>query len=413
MYAYVARQPIIDRNGKIAGYELFYRDARNPNSAKIQDGDLATMIVLSNATDVFGFRELTDGLPAYINFTRNMLLNDLADHASPSHVAIEVMEDVAVDDDLIDKLHDLKKAGFKLVMQKYSGQKKFRKLTSLFDVVRIDFSKLNSIRRREMSFNLAGPGMELLGEHVERLEDYSGARQMGYSLFQGYYFGQPELCRKELPPLCDRSYGRLIVELMKPNPNMRAISGIVENDIMLSYHIQQRAKKNARQRGPAFKAPTDVRSILQAMRPNELWRLILVIMVRQMNATDSDKLLRQALTRARFVELLVIRTSNIEPQMGFLLGLFSKMEELTGENVMRLLDGMRLDADLISALNPVSRDSRNIFCQYLDFVDIFEMASEKLRLPPLPEELADYELENMYNIATSEAEEMLAYADVQ
>ena len=409
MYAIVARQPIIDRNGKIAAYELFYRNAANPNAASIQDGDLATLTVLSNAVNVFGFRELTDGLPAYVNFTRNMLLGGLADLVSPNMVAIEVMEDVEVDDELDDKLHALKKAGFRLVLQKYSGQKKFKKLTSLFDVIRIDFSKLNSIRRREMAFNLAGPGTELLGEHVERLEDYSGARQMGYSLFQGYYFGHPELCRKELPPLCDRVYGQLITELMKSSPNMRLVSGVLENDVMLSYMIQKRARDEAKKR-PGMKAPGDLRSILQSMRASDLWRMVLVLMTRQMNVTGSDKLPREALTRACFMETLVSRTSGIDPKKGFLLGLFSKLGDLAGEDIMHMLAGMRLDADLISALNPISRDSANVYCQYLDFVDIFEMASMNLRLPPMPGELSEHEIENMYNKAVDEAEDILAHS---
>ena len=415
MYAYVARQPIIGKDRHVAGYELFYRDVMHPNSAGASDGDLATLIVLSNAVDIFGLRELTGGLPAYVNFTRNMLLNDLAGFVDSKDIAIEVMEDVAVDEELVDRLHGLKKAGFRLVMQKYSGQKKFRRLTPLFDVVRIDFSRLNSIRRREMAFHLAGPNMKLLGEHVESMEDYYGARQMGYSLFQGYYLGRPKLCRKELPPLRARSCGRVIEELMEPFPHMYTIQGILENDIALSFLILQQVRRGARRSGSGKKPAGDIRNVLETVPRDDLLRYTLVAMVRRMNVTGSDQVPRHVLTRARFVELLVVRTSSIDPRNGFLLGLFSKMEELSGENITLLLAGMRLDPELIAALNPISRDSRNIYCKYLDFVDIFEMSSEKLRLPPLTGsggELPAHVLRHMYENASQEADEMLENAGI-
>ena len=52
--AYLARQPILDRDGKIYAYELLFRDSPSSDTAVIASDVLATAQVLENVLNNIG-----------------------------------------------------------------------------------------------------------------------------------------------------------------------------------------------------------------------------------------------------------------------------------------------------------------------------------------------------------------------
>lgn len=77
MEIFVARQPIFDRNQQVYGYELLFRQGFT-HVVSIANGDLATSKVLTTSFSLIGVESLTSGKRAFINFTRNLLLRQIA-----------------------------------------------------------------------------------------------------------------------------------------------------------------------------------------------------------------------------------------------------------------------------------------------------------------------------------------------
>ena len=61
---YVARQPILNLQGRVHGYELLFRTG--PLGVSRGDGDMAARTMLDNAV-IFGLERFTNGLPAFVN----------------------------------------------------------------------------------------------------------------------------------------------------------------------------------------------------------------------------------------------------------------------------------------------------------------------------------------------------------
>ena len=59
---YVARQPILDLQGKVYAYELLFRSGNE--TVFSADGELATRTMIDN-TVLFGLEKLTGSLPAF------------------------------------------------------------------------------------------------------------------------------------------------------------------------------------------------------------------------------------------------------------------------------------------------------------------------------------------------------------
>ncbi|MGO9168927.1 MAG: hypothetical protein ACLP56_18825, partial [Candidatus Sulfotelmatobacter sp.] len=92
---YVARQPIFDRDEKVFGYELLFRDDME-NVFHDVDPDIASRSTLDSSLLV-GLDVLCDGRRAFLNCTRETLIGGLVT-LLPSHsTVVEILETVPVD----------------------------------------------------------------------------------------------------------------------------------------------------------------------------------------------------------------------------------------------------------------------------------------------------------------------------
>src|SRR5437016_6647162 len=73
-FRFVARQPILNREQQVFGYELLFRDGIE-NFFRASDLEAAARHTL-DSTLLMGFDVLCDGQRAFINCTRDLLLKD-------------------------------------------------------------------------------------------------------------------------------------------------------------------------------------------------------------------------------------------------------------------------------------------------------------------------------------------------
>ena len=136
---HVARQPIFDRNLKIYAYELLFRsnaqDNFNENSA-----DQATYDLVSNTFLALGFETLTKGKKAFINFTDNCLKNDLPLMLPQDKVVVELLENIAPDDQETYQIcKNLKEKGYMIVLDDFIITETLNPFVELADIIKIDF----------------------------------------------------------------------------------------------------------------------------------------------------------------------------------------------------------------------------------------------------------------------------------
>ncbi len=94
MDTFVARQPIFDINENVVAYELLFRTNNENNEFINIDGDIATSKVIINSFLLIGIKNLTNGKKAFINFTENLILDDIASLLPKEYVTIEILENV-------------------------------------------------------------------------------------------------------------------------------------------------------------------------------------------------------------------------------------------------------------------------------------------------------------------------------
>ena len=400
MYAYIARQPIFNLNKEIRSYELLYRDAHSGNVSNFADGDAATRSVLSEAMSLFGLSKLTNGHMAYIHFTKNLILNDFVRLADPKEVAVEVMADITVDAVVTRKLEELRKLGYTLVLEDYDGHGQYNPILPLINIVRVDFRRFGKDDLKRFARKLKKVPVTMLAEKVETQADFNAAKDMGFLLFQGYYFEKPRLMNKHIPTLVESPYGRLLNELLKPGVDFDVCAQMIQSDAAMTYLLLTRAGFQDNFGGNVL---PDIRRMLIQMGQGELQRYALLLLARENCAAASDEPIRQGCQRGLFIERLMERM-NVDSAEGFLLGMFSMMDKILDTRMEQLVEGISLNGHMKAALT--GRED-NRYTMWLQYVLLYEMSNPRLILPELPTEVPDDEVSEIYMRCFADADELV------
>src|SRR4051794_34208115 len=88
-HIFVGRQPILDCDGRIYGYELLYRNSER-NSFPDIDPEQATIQLLVNTFLSIGVDQISGKSKSFINFSGELLIKDIFTSLKPKYVVIEI-----------------------------------------------------------------------------------------------------------------------------------------------------------------------------------------------------------------------------------------------------------------------------------------------------------------------------------
>lgn len=348
----VARQPVLDLDMQTWGYELLFRDGvENAFCAEgrvAPDGDKATLSVLNSAF-FSGLSNLTGNNMALVNFTRPLLISGYAEILPKENVIIEILETVKPDDEVIEACYKLKSNGYRLALDDFQYSPEMEQLLAIADIVKVDFMQTGVFERIELSETLLSLNIELLAEKVETTEDYNQARELGFKYFQGYFFSKPQIINREAMPQSRVLCLQLLKEVNRSEINVDVIEEIIKGDPGLTMRMLRYL--NSAFFGFRNKITSIKQAILMLGQKNlRKWATILAITTG--NEHKPPELLKQALFRARFCEML----GETKEDLGsyddyFIVGLLSLVEALLDQPKEDIFSEMALNEEMLSALN--------------------------------------------------------------
>jgi EAL and modified HD-GYP domain-containing signal transduction protein len=343
MIRYVARQPILDLRGRVHGYELLFRNGRE--QAFRGDSNLATRTMLDN-TVIFGLEQLTGGLPAFVNCTREALTEKLVDVLPPSLFVLEILETIEPTPTLVDACRRLKRAGFRLALDDFRWRPELEPLTALADYIKVDFVLSGPEERRDLLQRLRDVPVALVAEKIETQEEYEQARAEGFQLIQGYYFCRPQLIENRRVPANRLSHIEILRVLREDTVDLHELARLVKRDASLTYRLLRLINS------PICAVRQEVRSVeaaLLAVGEDVFRRIATLAITSELNAGQPMELLRMAFVRAKFCELAADRC-RLDPTEQYLLGLLSLLPAMLRMSMQKLAPGLPLREEICVAL---------------------------------------------------------------
>ncbi len=345
MDAFIARQPILDQQKNVFGYELLFRSGAE-NYFRPVDGDRATAILIDDAVHLHSVEKLTNGSKCFINFTRKAMIDGLYTVLPAASTVVEILETVELDDELLNACRKARELGYALALDDYILDPRFAPLLSLITLLKVEFPALTHADQLTVVASAAEYGFKLLAEKVETPEQFEEAVSLGYDYFQGYFFCKPQMQRARRIPKSRAQCLRLLRKVSEPEFDVDSIEELLRSDLTLSYKLLRYLNS------PAFRRTKTLNSIRHAIttlgqQPLRQW--VSLIAVEELSSEKPLELMKTCLIRARFCELVGSRSLGMKYAADcFVVGMFSLLDaildqpmiDLTGE--LNLPDPVRL-----------------------------------------------------------------------
>ncbi len=338
---YVSRQPILDHHNHLYGYEL--QCWNGPQRANSAERELAARVLLGNAV-VFGVGELTSGLPAFVQCTAESIGEEWVLRLPPALTVLELDEDVALTEGLLNTWRALKQAGFRLAVDNYFDRPQAAPLVELADFVKVDMARTTAQDRVRLLCRVAGRRIQPVATNVETPEDWKLAREEGFDLFEGYYFCRPELLKNPRMPANRLVHLEILEALQKDPVDLNRLSQLIMCDASLTFGLLRLVNS------PLCAIRQEVTSIhtaLVLLGESTARRMAMLAIASDFNRDQPAELLRMAFERGRFCE-----------QSAGLLGLVPTEQYLIG--MVSMFPAMlRISMEDLVGMLPLREEARN------------------------------------------------------
>jgi c-di-GMP phosphodiesterase len=307
---YLARQPVLDRNQALFGYELLFRGSAQ-GGAQADSGLSASAGVLHHASQLGLARAIGDAT-AFLNVDRDGLMSDIFAFLPRERTVLELVRSVKPDDAVIERMRVLAGHGFRFAAEASSHGQALPRLLPVIDFVKMDLRALAPVTLLSLAPRLRTTGKRLVAEKVENHTEYRTCLDVGFDYFQGYYFAKPT-----------------VISGRKLSPSQTTVLALMDL-VTLGMNLLRLVNT------PAVGAGRRIESVSQAVtllgrRQLQRWLQILLFAEADVRGHSQSPLLMLATTRARLMELLAQRLRPAQKNVAdiaFTVGMMSLMDTL-------------------------------------------------------------------------------------
>ncbi len=346
---------MLDADGRVFGYELLYRDA-DVSRQEGTDARGLTDVVLDMGLDT-----LAEGKPAFLNFTRELLVTKAGTLLPPKKAVVQLRRGLAVDEEVVQACQELHRDGHRLAID-FGADPEAERLLPLMAFIRIDVRSMSMAAASALVRRFQAAKIRAIAEKVETAEAYASAKATGFTLFQGFYFCAPTTRHASALPGRKLAYMRLLTALRQPDVGVLQIEELVKHDVSLSYRVLKCVNS------AAYGLRSEVTSIRQALimigvEPIRRW--VSVWAVAGLNGDGPSEIITVSLLRARCCELLgeQIKSRTGESEL-FLLGLCSLLDAILDRPLPEAIADLPLGPEIRAAL----LGETNVYREVLDIV---------------------------------------------
>lgn len=328
---YINMQPILLKNGNTYGYELVDSD----KSEKENDGTLS-LSQIDRTLDALGLNDIKDRTRYFISFSKQLFNKTVLKNLPRNKFIIQIDASETCTEEQMMIFKQLQANGYMLALSNINSSNINNSLLSLAEYCK--FAPEGISVGDQISMISANPTKTFIAADVNTNEEFDVAQRRGFKLFQGYFFNQPVVVKKEkdIEPLKANYFRLLQLTSTDEYVDFNEISAVISSDVALSYKLLRLLNS------ASVGLHTRVSSILTALTflgEENLKQWISVLALRGVSDEKPLELVRMSLIRARFGENLA---SSFKPPMDekhvFMAGLLSLLHIALDKTKEELLD---------------------------------------------------------------------------
>ncbi|CAK4070026.1 MULTISPECIES: EAL and HDOD domain-containing protein [Vibrio] len=347
---YVARQPIFNAKRQTLGYELLFRDGENNAYPSHIESNRATYRLIVENFLSLGTNPAIDTSRCFINFPQESLIRGLPMVLPKDKVVIEVLETCTPNDDLYLAVKKLSQAGYLIALDDFVYSAEWERFLPFVQIVKLDIMAMGLESACDFVKERIGKGVKrrFLAERVETEAEFLTTRSAGFSFFQGYFFGKPEITRKGYLSPEQLIAMELFKEVCQPEVDFVKIEKIVAKDVSLSYQLLRFVNTMSDRLEVSI---SSFRQALIYLGQDKLKIFVSLAVASFVSTRKPKELYNLSLQRAQFCQLMANDNPfNEYRDQAFLIGLFSMLDALIDVSLDELVEQLPLCSSIKLAL---------------------------------------------------------------
>jgi c-di-GMP-related signal transduction protein len=358
MERFVARQPIFDQQLHVYGYELLFRSGVDALFCSGSSDEKSASVIVDSSL-VIGLEALTRKKRAFINCTREALVKEYISLVPSERTVVEILETIEPDDEVLAACRKLKQSGYTLALDDFVFAESLQPFADLVDIIKVDFKATKAAERKRLAQTFSSKTRKLLAEKLETRPEYHEARDLGYSLFQGYFFARPEIIAGRDIPVFKLNYLNILKQIHQPDPDLQTLEDTIKHDAGLCYKLLKYLNS------AYFAFRGEIRSIrhtFSLLGLDQLKKWLSLIVMASMATDKQEELVVNSIIRAHFCEALapVIGLENRATDL-YLMGLLSMLDAILDRPMTEVLVEIAVSDEIKAALMNEHTPFRDVF----------------------------------------------------
>ena len=369
--AFLFRQPILDRQQELAGYQLSLRRSDELADERSVSRDAAALCA---AYAELGMQSALGNARAFIGIDADYLRQEAIELLPASGVAIELNVVSVPDRVTLTRCQSLRERGYSLVLTDYRGiDDRSRPLLPMVEVIKIDVHAADPEQLQNFAGSLRKLPIKLLAQGVGSREQMERCRNLGFELFQGRYFAQAEIVSGRRLSAPQAALIRL-VNLVGRDVDTAVIEDAFKHEPALTLNLL-RVVNSVGCRGSRLAQPvTTLRHAITLFGRRQLQRWLSLLLLAPGSDADPARspLLQVAALRGRMMELLIELGPPGEHRkladLAFITGILSMMPVALGLPIAEILAQIAVERDVQLALS----ERRGVLGTLLALLECFD-----------------------------------------
>lgn len=345
---YLGRQPVLDRERKIIGYELFHQPASETASAATEKGLSASAQILVNLLSNLDSFWPPAGRQIFINVDIAVLLDpDFLALLPEGHIVLDLYGKAEVTPELLAACDGLRARKIGLSLDDPELLQADDALLAKADFFKLDIARHDPTELFDLLARLEKFPARRLAKKVETGKDFKFCLDAGFDCFQGYYFARPEtITEKAINPgqmnLID------LLNLVGQNAEGADIEKVFKRDPALM--VKLLGYINSPAMGLSRKA-TAIPQAIALIGYRQLYRWVALLLYTAGNTVIPPALTLTVLTRSRLIELLGKgKLPRQEQDNLFVVGMLSMLGVILETPLEKVVEKLHLSEEIAQAL---------------------------------------------------------------
>ena len=367
---YIARQPVIDRQNRVFGYEILFR-GQKPEE-EIDTGTVMTASAVNNLLNVIGVENVIGLHYGIIKVTPLFIKRKLIEALPKERLIFALFEEDLDDEELLEMLRRYREQGYTFAINDLHHPETIRlpHLLELISYIKIDHEALDEETIRNIIETAHEHGIKTICSKIETRQAHKNMMAVGCDYFQGYFYQEPEVL-EEYPIHAETGAILLLWNLIRNDAPTDELVEAFEREHTITLQLLRFINS------PFFslrQTVTSIRHLITLLGRNQLsqWLLVMLFAKETQREGGNHPLVLMVINRT---ELMVGLLRLIEPgapkskeETAYLVGMLSLIHLIFHRPPREILHHLHVSDEIEDALF----EANGLYGQLLKMVRIIE-----------------------------------------